>query len=237
MTLRHSHLIAVLFTLVLGTIGCEKEPKLDSDEKKAFYALGVMAARNMESFDLTKSDLDMITLGLQDKLIKKKTQIEPQEYFGKLREIEKERSSKKAAGEITASAKFVADAAKTPGAKKMKSGLVYIELTPGKGKSPTATDRVKVHYKGTLRDGTTFDSSYDRKEPATFPINGVIPCWTEALQLMKVGGKSKIFCPHDIAYGAQGRPPKIKGGAALAFEVELLEILKPEKHPKMPFGH
>src|SRR6185295_3867195 len=88
-----------------------------------------------------------------------------------------------------------------------------------------ASDRVKVHYHGTLADGTVFDSSVDRGTPATFPLNGVIPCWTEGLQQMKVGGKSKLICPSDVAYGDRGSPPKIKPGSTLVFDVELLEIV------------
>lgn len=116
-------------------------------------------------------------------------------------------------------------AAKEPGAVVTSTGLVYRSLTEGKGASPAAADRVKVHYKGTLPDGTEFDSSYARNAPAEFPLNRVIPCWTEGVQKMKVGGKAKLVCPSDLAYGDRGRP-SIPPGATLVFEVELLEILK-----------
>jgi FKBP-type peptidyl-prolyl cis-trans isomerase FkpA len=106
------------------------------------------------------------------------------------------------------------------------SGLVYTELTPGTGPSPKATDRVTVHYRGTLTDGKEFDSSYKRNQPATFPLNGVIKCWTEGVQKMKVGGKAKLVCPSAIAYGPQGRPPIIPPDATLVFEVELIGIEK-----------
>ena len=106
------------------------------------------------------------------------------------------------------------------------SGLVFTEITAGTGASPAATDTVKVHYHGTFRDGRVFDSSVDRGEPAQFALNGVIPCWTEGVQRMKVGGKSRLVCPSDIAYSDQGRPG-IPGGAALVFQVELLEIVAP----------
>jgi FKBP-type peptidyl-prolyl cis-trans isomerase FkpA/FKBP-type peptidyl-prolyl cis-trans isomerase FklB len=119
---------------------------------------------------------------------------------------------------------FLAKAAAATGATKTASGLVYTPIKEGKGPSPKATDTVKVHYHGTLTDGKVFDSSVQRGEPATFPLNRVIPCWTEGLQLMKVGGKSKLVCPSGIAYGASGRPPVIQPGATLIFEVELLAI-------------
>jgi len=115
-------------------------------------------------------------------------------------------------------------AAAEPGAVKTESGLVYRELSAGTGESPKATDTVKVHYRGTLVNGAEFDSSYKRSQPAQFPLNGVVKCWTEGVQRMKVGGKSMLACPSDLAYGDQGRP-SIPGGATLIFEIELLEIV------------
>ena len=106
------------------------------------------------------------------------------------------------------------------------SGIVITTLKEGTGASPKSTDTVKVHYRGTLLDGKEFDSSYGRGQPATFPLNRVIPCWTEGVQKMKVGGKAKLVCPAAIAYGETGHPPVIPGGATLTFEIELLEIAK-----------
>ena len=123
-----------------------------------------------------------------------------------------------------ASEAFLAKAAAEPGAIKTSSGLIYRDLTPGTGNSPTARDVVKVNYRGTLLDGTEFDSSYKRNEPAEFPLNQVIPCWTEGVQHMKVGGKARLVCPSAIAYGDAGSPPVIPGGATLIFEIELLGI-------------
>ena len=121
---------------------------------------------------------------------------------------------------------FLAKAAAEPGAQQTASGLVYREITAGSGASPKATDTVKVHYRGTLINGKEFDSSYARNQPAEFPLNGVIPCWTEGVQKMKVGGKSRLVCPSSIAYGDAGAPPDIPGGATLIFEIELLGISK-----------
>jgi FKBP-type peptidyl-prolyl cis-trans isomerase FkpA len=125
---------------------------------------------------------------------------------------------------ISCSENYLDKAAKEPGAVKTSSGLIYRELRPGTGASPKATDTVKVNYRGTLTDGTEFDSSYKRNEPISFPLNHVIPCWTEGLQKMKVGGKSQLVCPAAIAYREEGSPPAIPGGATLVFEVELLGI-------------
>jgi len=121
-------------------------------------------------------------------------------------------------------AAFLEKAAAEPGAIRTPSGLVYRELRPGTGPSPSATDMVTVQYRGTLIDGKEFDSSYARNEPAQFPLNGVIKCWTEGVQRMKVGGKSRLVCPSDIAYGDEGSPPVIPPKATLVFEIELLAI-------------
>jgi len=107
---------------------------------------------------------------------------------------------------------------------KTSSGLVYGELRAGSGATPRPSDVVKVNYRGTLIDGTEFDSSYKRNQPAEFPLDRVVPCWTEGLQRMKVGGKARLVCPSEIAYGEEGSPPLIPGGATLIFEIELLGI-------------
>ncbi len=117
-----------------------------------------------------------------------------------------------------------ADAAREAGASVSKSGLVYRSLNDGTGASPSATDSVKVHYRGTFPDGREFDSSYKRGKPAEFPLNRVIPCWTEGVQRMKVGGKAKLTCPPSIAYGERGAGGAIPPNATLQFEIELLDI-------------
>jgi FKBP-type peptidyl-prolyl cis-trans isomerase FkpA len=119
-----------------------------------------------------------------------------------------------------ASKAYLEKAAAVPGAVRTPSGLIYRELRAGTGTSPLPTDTVKVNYRGTLIDGKKFDSSENMK----FPLNQVIPCWTEGVQKMKVGGKSELVCPASIAYGTQGQPPDIPGGATLIFEIELLGI-------------
>lgn len=118
----------------------------------------------------------------------------------------------------------IAAATKEAGAQVTKSGLVYLAMKEGTGASPKATDKVKVHYKGTFPDGKEFDSSYKRNEPTEFPLNGVIPCWTEGVQLMKTGGKAKLTCPSAIAYGQRGAGGVIPPNATLVFEIELLAI-------------
>jgi FKBP-type peptidyl-prolyl cis-trans isomerase FkpA len=119
---------------------------------------------------------------------------------------------------------FLDKAATEPGAVKTSSGLVYKDIKKGTGPSPKATDMVTVNYRGTLTNGTEFDSSYKRNMPASFPLNGVIPCWTEGVQMMKVGGKAQLVCPAAIAYGPASPSPLIPPNSTLVFEVELLSI-------------
>jgi len=121
---------------------------------------------------------------------------------------------------------FQDKAAQEPGAVRTSSGLIYQETLAGTGRSPRVQDFVKVHYRGTLVDGKEFDSSYERRAPETFSINDVIPCWTEGLQRMKEGGKARLICPPELAYGVRGAPPVIRGNATLVFEVELVKVLQ-----------
>lgn len=134
-----------------------------------------------------------------------------------------------AVGTATAqtSDELLATAAAEPGAERMESGLIYRSLREGTGPAPAAIDVVRVHYRGTLADGTEFDSSYKRGQPSSFPLTRVIKCWTEGVQKMKVGGKATLTCPASIAYGAKGAGDLIQPGAALRFEVELLAIINP----------
>lgn len=197
-----------------------------TEEEKALYALGVAVSQNVAPFNLTEKELELVKAGFSDGVLKKQ-KLEPQAYFPQLRELQSKRMAAAAEVEKKAGQAYMAKAAAEKGATKTASGLVITTLKPGTGPSPKATDTVKVHYHGTLPDGKVFDSSVQRNEPATFPLNGVIKCWTEGVQMMKVGGKSRLVCPADIAYGDRGSPPDIKPGSTLIFEVELLGIEKP----------
>jgi FKBP-type peptidyl-prolyl cis-trans isomerase FkpA len=198
---------------------------LQTDDQKTVYAIGQAMARQLEQFQFTPDEVTMLIAGMQDALTHAKPQVDVESQSKQIRAFAEKRQAAVVEKEKAATAPFLEKAAAEPGAKKTSSGLIYKEITPGTGPTPKESDKVKVHYKGTLSDGTEFDSSYKRNEPATFPLKGVIKCWTEGLQLMKVGGKSKLVCPSDIAYGNSGRPPLIKPGAPLVFEVELLEIV------------
>lgn len=200
-------------------------PTPTSDDDKTLYAIGIAISRNLTPFDLTSNELALVQAGIADGVAGKSlSSSEEAAIGGKINELLKQRTSKAAAVEKKEAESFLSKAASEKGAKKLDSGLIYTEIKAGDGKQPKAADRVSVNYRGTLRDGSTFDSSYDRGKPAEFPVHGVIPCWTEALQMMKEHGKAKLVCPSEIAYGDQGAPPKIKPGAPLVFEIELLEV-------------
>ena len=214
-----SMLVAVSFAAAAG-------PEPTTEEQKTLYALGVAAGQGLAQFSLTEAELELVKAGMTDAILKKPLKAELQPYTTKIQELQRARLSVMAAEEKKTGQAFLEKAATAPGATKTSSGLVITTLKAGTGEAPKATDKVKVHYQGTLTDGTVFDSSFQRGEPVTFPLNGVIRCWTEGVQLMKVGGKSRLVCPSDLAYGERGAPPRIKPGATLVFEVELLEIVK-----------
>ena len=220
-------LLAVLFVLPLLAPSASAQ-ELASEDEKVLYALGVAVGQNLGQLGLSAEELATVQQGIADMAMKRDAKVDMDVYGPKIQGFAQGRIGQAAAGEKAKAAEFLAQEAAKPGAMKKESGLIVTEMTPGTGANPGPTDTVSVHYHGTLRDGTVFDSSVDRGEPATFPLNRVIPCWTEGVQLIKVGGKSRLVCPPDIAYGDQGRPG-IPGGAALVFEVELLSIAGPSE--------
>jgi FKBP-type peptidyl-prolyl cis-trans isomerase FkpA/FKBP-type peptidyl-prolyl cis-trans isomerase FklB len=216
----------LLVVALLAVPAVAAGPELRTEDQKTLYALGLAISQNLAAFTLTEAELEIVKAGLTDGILHRERKVELPAYLPKIQELQKTRAVAWAAGEKKAGQAFLDKAATEKGATKTASGLVITTITPGSGSTPKATDSVKVHYRGTLTDGSVFDSSHDRGQPATFPLNGVIRCWTEGLQLMKVGGKSRLVCPSELAYGDRGSPPRIKPGATLVFEVELLEIVK-----------
>lgn len=195
---------------------------LTTDDQKTIYALGLSMAQQLSEMGITPAEYALVKQALTDAAAGKPA-LELNAWQPKFGPFAQARSAKMAAAEKVKAKAFLDKAAAEPGATRAPSGLVYRELVAGSGPSPKATDKVRVNYRGTLTNGTEFDSSYKRNAPAEFPLNGVIPCWTEGVQRMKVGGKSKLVCPSEIAYGDQGRP-SIPPGATLVFEIELLAI-------------
>lgn len=201
---------------------------LETEEQKTLYALGLRLGENLKGFQLAPEELALVMRGLQAAANAAKPEVDAAAYREKVAELARARITAAAGGEKQRGAAFVETAAQETGAERMASGLVFKSISAGSGASPQASSRVKVHYEGKLVDGTVFDSSVQRGEPVEFALNQVIPCWTEGVQKIKVGGKARLVCPSAIAYGDQGRPPVIPGGATLVFEVELLEIVKQE---------
>lgn len=233
----------LVVALMLAVTGCQQQgsgggtpaaaANPQTDEQKTFYALGLTLGRQIQVFDMTPEELEYVKAGLTAQVMEKEPAVDIQAFGPKLPELARTRSTSRAEKEKEKSKAFLEQAAKEEGATRTESGIIFKSLTEGTGAQPGASDIVKVNYRGTLPDGKEFDSSYKRNEPAQFPLNGVIKCWTEGLQKMKVGGKAKLVCPSDLAYGDRGTPG-IPGGSALVFEVELLEVQKNEPPPAMP---
>jgi len=230
--------------ILVGSLGWSQDLKVTSELKtlkqKVSYGIGLNIGRNMKEQGV-EIDTLLLIQGVRDALSGAKPQLTDAELQAAMtafqRDLERKQAMKriekdpklKAAAEknLKDGQAFLAKNAKVKGVKTTPSGLQYQVLKAGKGPSPKATDRVTTHYHGTLIDGTVFDSSVDRKQPATFGVNRVIAGWTEALQLMKVGSKWKLFIPSDLAYGLTPRPGgPIGPNAVLVFEVELLSIGK-----------
>jgi FKBP-type peptidyl-prolyl cis-trans isomerase FkpA len=219
-------LFCVSVLCIAASAAFAASPEPTTEDQKAFYALGVAVSQSLSAFNLSDSELEMVKAGITDGVLKRPRKVDVQAYMPKIQELQQSRAAAVAEIEKKAAAGFLAKAAGEPNTKKTDSGILITTIKPGKGASPKPTDTVKVHYQGTLIDGTVFDSSIQRGEPVSFPLGNVIKCWTEGLQQMKVGGKSRLVCPPNLAYGDRGSPPAIKPGATLVFEVELLDITK-----------
>jgi len=231
-----STLLALSLSLAACNADANKAPAKPTgpvtEEQKTLYSLGFLMSQNIDAFSLTPEELAMVQKGLADGVSHATPTVDPQTYTQKLQELVRARmdvAAKKSAEEGIA---FVEKAAKEPGATKTASGMVIKHTKEGTGPQPKATDQVKVDYVGTLITGKEFDSSIKRGEPATFPLAGVIPCWTEGVQAMKVGGEAELVCPADLAYGPNGHPPAIPPQSTLVFTVKLLDIVKPEAPAK-----
>ena len=193
-----------------------------TDEQKTIYAIGLSIARSLSPLDLSADELAILQRALSDSAAGKPA-VKLSEWEPKIPTLSSARAPRVLERQKAASQAYLDKAASQPGSIRTDSGLIYRETTPGTGASPKPADTVKVNYRGTLIDGTEFDSSYKRNEPASFPLNGVVPCWTEGLQKMMVGGKATLVCRSSLAYGGNGQRG-IPGGAALIFEIELLDV-------------
>lgn len=228
-------LSAVVIGLILsGCKGGGSKVELKTEEDKTFYTLGTMFGSRLNNLDLKESEIDALAAGLRDSAAKKTLAVKPEEYQNKIQEIFSERMKKFAEKVKKDGAAFLEKFVKDQGAQKTASGLAYKVENAGSAKKPKPEDTVEVHYHGTLIDGTVFDSSKERNQPVSFPLNRVIKGWTEGLQLVGEGGKIKLVIPSELAYGDAGAPPKIPGGSTLVFDVELISIKGAEAKAAVP---
>lgn len=223
----------LIFTLVFLATGCQSK-NIETQKQKVSYSIGWDIGNNLKQQSI-EVDADILTAGLSDALSAKKSRLtqdemrttmtEFQQNLQKQRMEKSEADSKKNKTEGDA---FLKENKSKPGVKTTASGLQYKIIKDGKGKKATAKDTVTVNYEGKLTDGKVFDSSYQRGQPATFPVTGVIPGWTEALQLMKEGSTYELYIPSELAYGERGAGGTIGPNATLIFKVELLKVESPK---------
>lgn len=208
-----------------------------TDDERAIYTIGFLMGRNLSPFGLTPAEAKVVQAGIADSILNKPPQVDVRFYQPRVNEILSKRieaaEKRKEAAMASAAAPekekgriFTENWVKENKPQAIPGGGWYLETKAGTGPNPSKTAAIKAHYRGTTTEGTEFDSSYARGEPTEFSLDGVIKCWTHGISMMKVGGKAKLVCPSDVAYGDPGRPG-IKPGATLVFEVELVEILKP----------
>ena len=188
------------------------------------YSLGILVGDNLSKQGFEKLDIASLADGLKAAITKSDMKLDQAAANQVVQQYMQKKDEAKFADAVANAAAFFAENGKKPGVKSLPSGLQYEVINAGSGASPGLTDKVTTHYHGTLLDGTVFDSSVDRGEPASFPVNGVIKGWTEALQLMKTGDKWRLYVPSDLAYGSRGAGAKIPPFTPLIFEVELISI-------------
>lgn len=225
--------LAVCITLFSCDSMSQQKAKLKTKQDSVSYAIGVDIGKNMKRQELDL-DLNVMLAGMKDAMSTGKAQLTDEQMMTVMQNFQQEMMAKMQAKKakegdenLAQGKKFCEENAKKEGVKTTASGLQYKVISSGNGgKQPTDTSVVKVHYRGTLLNGTEFDSSYKRGQPAEFPVNGVIKGWIEAIKMMKTGDKWMVVIPPDIAYGAQGAPPSIPPNATLQFEIELLDIVK-----------
>jgi FKBP-type peptidyl-prolyl cis-trans isomerase FkpA len=223
-TLRSIHILALFLALsaalLLALPVQAADPKIETDDEKTVYLIGVLMTKQLGMLNLSDAEMKIIIKALKDTHKGTEMELDPEEFGPKLRLFQEDRAKQGFAIEQKKSAAYTAERAKIDGAVVTDSGLIYTETKAGKGDKPSANSKVRVTYEGRLRDGSVFDA-----RTAEFPLDGVIQCWGEGVAMIKVGGTATLVCPSDIAYGERGMPPVIPPGAALTFEIELIEIL------------
>ncbi len=200
-------------------------PAEKTSEQDLLYALGAALARNLAPLGLEEDDLVAVQEGLAAAVLGRELRVEPRAVAAELDAFLRGRAQGALGREKEAGVAFRAKAAEVPGARTSETGIVFRSTQEGDGPTPGTNDTVRVHYTGTLRDGTVFDSSRDGGEPAEFVLGEVVPCFRDGIGMMKVGGRATIVCPPETAYGDRGSPPAILPGATISFDVELLGVV------------
>ena len=228
--MKHTNVILAIAAVGILVVGCDKKPKLDTDLQKASYAIGQQIGQNLKNQNI-EFDKDTLAASIIEAASGKEARLKPEEMQAALMKLQEGINKKQmevADKNASEGKAFLEQNKSAQGIQTTSSGLQYQIVSEGKGKKPTEKDTVKVHYKGTLVGGQQFDSSYDRGQPAEFPVNAVIKGWSEALQLMKAGTKAKLFIPPELAYGPTPRPG-IPANSVLVFDVELIDIVSAKK--------
>jgi len=216
--------LSALFLACASPALTAEEVKLETEDQKILYAVGQALSQSVAMLEFTPEEMKYIAAGLSDGATGAEAKVDMQLYGPQIQATMGSRATAMAQKEKEAGVAFCDSQAALDGAERMESGLVFRSLEAGSGSAPQATDVVRIHYHGTLRDGDVFDSSREG-DPVDYPVNQFVPCFSEGLMKMKVGGKAQFTCPPEIAYGERGSPPKIRPNAAIAFEVELLDIV------------
>lgn len=223
--MRKTIALAALLVACQPGAGGEKAPAaLDTEDAQAAYALGFQLGRNVAPLELGDQEIQALGAGLADAAAGDEPRIPVEGLQSQVQALVERRASRAAADRRQAEEDFLEEARAEEGAQVLESGVIILHEREGEGEVPEPSDQVTVHYHGTFPDGEVFDSSMERGQPASFALTGIIPCWTQALQEMKVGGRARVVCPADTAYGDRGAPPRIPPGAALIFQIELMGI-------------
>ena len=224
-----SCLVSVLILGTTASFAAAPEPM--TEEQKTLYALGLAVNQSLSNFNLSEPEFELVKSGIIDGFLKQPPKVDPKAFSQKISQLQEARALVIAEAEKKAGATFLAKVAAESGAKKTESGAILKTIKEGNGATPKITDKVKVQYQGALIDGTVFDNTTKPGEPAELRVNEMSKCWVEGIQQIKVGGKSKLVCPSNLAFRDKGMPPLIKPGATLVFEIELLEIIATQVVP------
>jgi len=222
MALRH-----VATGLLLTAAVAAGAAEIASERDQTLYAIGARLGRSLAPFALSEGELELVLRGLRDAVLGRELAVNETAQQDRIDALLRERRLVSLPAERAAGAALLAQAAREPGAVRTPSGLVMVALREGSGPSPGPADVVRLHYHGRLRDGNVFDSSVERGAPLEVAMARALPCWREGLLRMRVGGKSRLVCPAELAFGARGDPPRVAGDAAVVYEIELLAIVAP----------